>query len=67
MDREWRVQSPTEVTEELNRLVEIGKLLFSVLTPEEIKSLRIFIEQNEIREKLMVLPPDVELGNTSVT
>lgn len=67
MDREWRVQSPTEVTEELNRLVEIGKLLFSVLSPEEIMSLRIFIEQNEIREKLMVLPPDVELGNTSVT
>jgi hypothetical protein len=67
MDREGHAHITIEAAEELNRLLDVGKLLFSVLTPEEIESLRILGEQDEVSEKRMPLPSDVELGNTSVT
>ena len=60
-------QKPTDVTEELNRLLEIGRLLASVLTPEEIQNLRILLEQPETGQELLRSPSDVEIGNTSGT
>ena len=60
-------QKPSEVTEELNRLLEIGRLLASVLTPEEIQNLRILLEQPETGREALRLPSDLEVGNTSGT
>ena len=34
-----KASAPTVTVEEVNRLLEVGRLLFSVLTPEEIKQL----------------------------
>jgi hypothetical protein len=64
---EYSEQKPTDVTEELNRLLEIGRLLASVLTPEEIQSLRILLEQIEEGKEPLPLSRKVEIGNTSVT
>ena len=66
MDQDRRTEGPIEVADDLNRLLEVGKLLFSVLPPEEIESLQILFSQKDIKGE-MVLPYDVELGNTSVT
>jgi len=41
--------------EEVNRVLEIGKLLFSVLTPDEIEELK------------ALLMPKREIGNTSIS
>ena len=41
--------------EEVNRVLEIGKLLFSVLTPEEIEELQV------------LLTPKREIGNTGIS
>ena len=55
MDAKTRSKSLSEkqiTVEDVNRLLEIGRLLFSVLTPEEIEEL-----QN-------LLSPRKEIGNT---
>ena len=67
MVSERREQKLTDVTEELKRLLEIGRLLASVLTPEEIQSLRILLEQKETGREVLRSPADVEIGNTSGT
>ena len=57
-------QSDTDVAEDLQRLLEIGKLLASVLTESEKASLQLLMEDNSSN------PLDsfkVESGNTSVT
>jgi len=48
-----KTKTEKEITvEEVNRVIEVGKLLFSVLTPEEIEELQAF------------LSPQKEMGNT---
>ena len=57
-------QSETNAAEDLQRLLEIGKLLVSVLTESEKASLQLLMEDNSSN------PLDtfkVESGNTSVT
>jgi len=49
-------QAEQKITvEEVNRVLEIGKLLFSVLTPEEVAELQ------------ALLAPQKEKGNTGVS
>jgi hypothetical protein len=48
--------------EELNRLLEIGRLLSTVLTPEEVENLRILLNHPGIPVEF-----PVKTGNTSVT
>lgn len=58
----------TDVAEELNRLLEIGRLLSSVLTPQEIENLRILIANGNLTEGQSIASSvDLEIGNTSVT
>jgi hypothetical protein len=53
---------------ELSRLLEIGAILASVLTPEEIENLRILMS-NQQREKDSggSIKVDMTIGNSSVT
>jgi len=44
--------------EEVNRVLEIGRLLLSVLTPEEL---------NQLEQLLNSQPSDPAIGNTGVT
>jgi hypothetical protein len=57
-------QSNRDGEEELNRLLEIGKLLASVLTESEMASLRLLMECADPSHEDFI---KVELGNTSVT
>lgn len=56
MDMENRKKAGDKINlEEVNRLIEIGRILFSVLTPEEIEELR------------MEINPKSVIGNTDVS
>ena len=57
-------QLNTDSAEDLQRLLEIGKLLASVLTESEKASLRLLMEENSSNPLEFI---DVETGNTSVT
>jgi hypothetical protein len=57
-------QSNRDAAEELNRLLEMGKLLASVLTETEMASLRLLMESSDPQQADFI---KVELGNTSVT
>jgi len=57
-------QSETNAAEDLQRLLEIGKLLASVLTESEKASLRSLVEDNSSNSFECF---KVESGNTSVT
>ena len=46
-----KTQTQTVTAEDVNRLLDIGRLLFSVLTPEEIEELQ------------KLLSPQKEIGN----
>lgn len=52
MERELKTKTQTEkqvTVEEVNRLLEVGRLLFSALTPEEIKELQnLFSPRNQL-------------------
>ena len=50
-----KASAPTVTVEEVNRLLEVGRLLFSVLTPEEIEALQ---------EYLYKISTSDQLGNT---
>lgn len=52
---------PKVSVEDVKRVLEIGHLLISVLTPEEIKELKLLIEQNTTQT------PQVKIGNTGVS
>ena len=53
MDTKTQTSNQKNITaEEVNRLLEIGRLLFSVLTPEEIEELK------------KLLSPETTIGNT---
>ena len=49
-------QHQSVTVEDVNRLLEVGRLLFSVLTPEEIEALQKHLNKNSTSDKL---------GNTS--
>ncbi len=57
-------QSGTNAAEDLQRLLEIGKLLASVLTESERASLRLLVEDKSSDPIEFI---KVESGNTSVT
>lgn len=66
-------KSPTEPTvtiDEVNRVLEVGRLLISVLTPEELNQLQQILN-NQTSDNLFTIPlsstTDSELGNTGVT
>ena len=52
--------------EEVNRLLEIGRLLFSVLTPEEIESFH-YLLNNQKTFQASGCNRETEIGNTGVT
>ena len=47
-------QTQTVTVEDVNRLLDLGRLLFSVLTPDEIEALQ---------EMFSKSPPSKEIGN----
>lgn len=52
-------QDPDVTIEEVHRLLEIGRILLEVLTPEELEWLSTIANGTDQRE--------MEIGNTSVT
>jgi hypothetical protein len=55
MDAKAKTKSPTEkqiTVEEVNRLLDLGRLLFSVLTPEEIETLQKEFSKFPAKEKI---------------
>lgn len=49
MDTQPKVENPIDIqitVEEVDRLLEVGRLLFSVLTPEEIEELQQLLSPN---------------------
>lgn len=57
-----QVEQQQYPSEELNRLLEIGRLLSTVLTPEEVENIRILLNHPGIPVEF-----PVKTGNTSVT
>ena len=53
------IQTPEVTVEEVNRLLEIGRILLEVLTPEELEWLSSITNGTDSQE--------MEIGNTSVT
>lgn len=49
---------PKVTVEEVNRLLDVGRLLLSVLTPDELR---------QLKEELSNVGTQSELGNTGVT
>ena len=49
---------PAVTIEDVNRVLEVGRLLLSVLTEEEIEELQVILSKQKSRE---------EIGNTGVT
>ena len=61
-------QAKSEAVFEMNRLIEIGKLLASVLTEEEIATLRLFMGgSGDGIPKDLKNHSTINIGNTSVT
>ena len=55
MDSDKKVKSAKEKTitvEDVNRLLEVGRLLLSVLTPEEIEALQEYLNKNSTPEPI---------------
>jgi hypothetical protein len=61
-------EEPFDVSDGLKRLLEIGEILASVLTPEETESLRILLSQIQSGEaSYSFLQNNLKIGNTGVT
>ncbi len=61
-------QDNSEAVIELNRLIEIGKLLASVLTEEEIAALHMLVVGSDTEYPGQLINSSmIELGNTSVS
>jgi hypothetical protein len=69
LDRTSTAKSPVTI-EEVNRVLEVGRLLLSVLTPEELDLLQQLLNNQSI-DGLFSTPTtstaDTEIGNTGVT
>ncbi len=63
--------APSTVTiEEVNRVVEVGRLLLSVLTPEELDQLQHLLNSQSIEgifNTSTASTGETEIGNTGVT
>ena len=59
--------SPVVSVEEVNRILEVGRLLFAVLTPEEHEELQELLETLSFEPILQEPPSMNEIGNTNVT
>ena len=68
MESESISQKLTDSAVELSRLLEIGTILASVLTPEEIENLRILMLNHQPEKvKGSSIKMDLIIGNSSVT
>ena len=47
-----KAQTQTVTVEDVNRLLEVGRLLFSVLTPDEIESLQEEFAKSSTRDEI---------------
>jgi hypothetical protein len=69
----WISEKPVEqpsadATADLNRVLEAARLLFAVLTPEELENLRLLIEGGEFQKfKPVPRSQEAKTGNTGVT
>ena len=68
MDVERIPPTDTDTAEELNRLLEIARILSTVLTPEEVETLRLLLGRKGSGEATpLPITSEMEIGNTSVT
>lgn len=68
MESESKSQKSTDPAVELSRLLEIGTILASVLTPEEIENLRVLMLNHQPeKDKGSSIKMDLKIGNNSVT
>jgi hypothetical protein len=59
---------PEVTVEDVKRVLEVGKILMSALTPEELDQLREIMKSKALDHLLvMSLSSRTEVGNTSVT
>jgi hypothetical protein len=59
---------PEVTVEDVKRVLEVGKILMSALTPEELDQLREIMKSQALDHLLvMSLSSRTEVGNTSVT
>ncbi len=65
-----RQTEPIVTIDEVNRVLEVGRLLVSVLTPKELDHLQLILN-NQTIDDVFTIPlsstSDFELGNTSIT
>lgn len=57
----------TATIEEVNRVLEVGRLLLSVLTPEELDQLQQLLNNQPIEGHFNTSTAETEKGNTGVT
>lgn len=65
-----RTTESTVTIEEVNRVLEVGRLLLSVLTPEELEQLQQLLNNQSIDSLFNTTTAstaDAEIGNTGVT
>jgi len=62
---EQDIEKPPVTVEDVQRVLEVGRILLSVLTPEELEQLRILLNEGNIEQE-MVTPVslDVEAGSS---
>ena len=59
---------PEVTVEDVKRVLEVGKILMSALTPEELDQLREIMKSQALDHLLVIsLSSRTEVGNTSVT
>lgn len=59
---------PIVTIDEVNRVLEVGRILLSVLPPEELDQLRQILS-NQVIDNVLTIPfiSETEIGNTGVT
>lgn len=68
MESESKSHKLTDPAVELSRLLEIGTILASVLTPEEIENLRVLmLNHQQKKDSGGSIKMDLKIGNNSVT
>ncbi len=73
MTAKLAIENPPELTvtiEDVNRLLDTGRLLLSVLTPEELDQFQQLMDSHVIENQFIDLSSskcDSEIGNTGVT
>ena len=68
MEFESKSQKSADPAVELSRLLEIGTILASVLTPEEIENMRVMLASHQQKKASGgSIKVDLKIGNNSVT